>query len=102
MQHELKILPAWFEAWMRGQKTCELRKDDREPRFEVGDELLLREWLPSYFDVEYVVPGSTLTRDVVRPARYTSRTLSVRICGILRGHEGLAPGYCLMSCERVT
>lgn len=42
--HSLKIAPEPFEAVKRDLKTAEYRRDDREPRFEVGDVLLLREW----------------------------------------------------------
>lgn len=83
MQHELKILPEHFMAWLCGEKSCELRKDDRE--FRRSDMLLLREW----------VSGG------VGGGHYTGRSITVRVLGVLRGHEGLAPGYCLMSCERV-
>lgn len=41
MTHELKILPEYFGAVEQGQKTAELRFNDRG--FAVGDELLLRE-----------------------------------------------------------
>lgn len=85
MQHELKILPEYYEAKLRGLKPWELRKDDRN--FEVGDTLREREFL-----------DDLLTS---RPC-YTGRELVERITYILRGHEGLSPGYCLMSCERVT
>ena len=88
MIHELKILPEHFEAWQRGEKTCELRKDDREPRFEAGDWLWQQE----------IVPDGTSDTGF----RYTDRDITVRVLGVLRGHEGLAPGYCLMSCERVS
>lgn len=88
MIHELKILPEHFEAWQRGEKTCELRKDDREPRFEAGDDLLLNEL-------------ANITWSGVPVLGFTGRSITVRVLGVLRGHEGLAPGYCLMSCERM-
>lgn len=40
--HELKCWPRPFQATWDGIKLFELRKNDRE--FEVGDELLLREY----------------------------------------------------------
>lgn len=40
--HELKILPQYFEAVKSGEKTFELRKDDRD--FQVGDVLMLKEF----------------------------------------------------------
>lgn len=44
MTHELKTWPTYFQAIKRGDKTCEVRKNDR--CFAVGDTLLLREWCP--------------------------------------------------------
>jgi len=40
--HELKILPQYFRELYRGNKTFELRKDDRD--YQVGDYLVLREY----------------------------------------------------------
>lgn len=87
MHHELKILPEFFEAWKRGEKTCELRKDDR--LYSTRDTLRLREAI--------VATGRGHSRTPV----YTGQEITVRVLGILRGHEGLAPGYCLMSCEEI-
>ena len=42
--HELKILPEFFKEVRSGNKTAELRIDDRD--FTVGDVMVLREWLP--------------------------------------------------------
>ena len=41
MIHDLKILPEYFVEVVRGNKTFEVRKDDRP--FNVGDELILYE-----------------------------------------------------------
>ncbi len=86
--HDLKILPVHFESWRMGEKTCELRRDDREPRFEKGDELQLREFTPAP-DVKGVSSAGT----------YTKRYLRVLVTGVLREHEGLAPGYALLYCR---
>lgn len=40
--HYLKIYPKYFNAVLNGKKTFELRKNDRG--FQVGDDILLREW----------------------------------------------------------
>jgi Domain of unknown function (DUF3850) len=45
MRHELKCWPAYFAAILAGTKTFEIRKNDRG--FQVGDELLLKEWDPA-------------------------------------------------------
>lgn len=41
-QHELKTWPAYFEATWRGDKTFEIRYEDRG--FQKGDTVILREW----------------------------------------------------------
>ena len=45
--HELRSWPPFFQAVVDGRKRFEIRKDDREPRFQVGDCLVLCEWEPS-------------------------------------------------------
>ena len=42
--HNLKCWPVPFAAIAKGIKTYEIRKNDRD--FEVGDILILREWVP--------------------------------------------------------
>lgn len=42
--HELKTWPEFFHVVISGEKTFELRRDDRV--FRAGDTLHLREWLP--------------------------------------------------------
>lgn len=61
--HELKCWPHFFEAMERGEKTFEIRRNDR--KYVVGDTLKLRKFDPSYgfipgqepllFDVTYVM-----------------------------------------------
>jgi ASC-1-like (ASCH) protein len=43
-RHELRILPQYFDAVNKGNKTFEVRKNDR--KFAVGDQLILNEWDP--------------------------------------------------------
>jgi hypothetical protein len=43
--HYLKTWPGYFAAVVRGDKSFELRKADRD--FTVGDSLILQEFLPS-------------------------------------------------------
>lgn len=72
--HELKSWPAEFTAVLHGKKTFEIRKDDRKPRFEIGDKLVLREFLPG-------------------GPRYTGRTI-VAFIGYVERSECLPVGWC--------
>lgn len=53
MIHELKILPDYFNAVIKGEKTFEIRKNDRP--FQTGDMLALNE-----FDGQYYTGNSCL------------------------------------------
>ena len=63
MIHDLKIWPEYFNVILSGEKTFELRKDDRG--FRAGDTLLLKEWTQhggytgreKAFVVTYVLSG---------------------------------------------
>lgn len=44
--HELKILPQYFEEVLKGNKTFEIRKNDRN--FKIRDILILKEWVEGY------------------------------------------------------
>ena len=41
-EHKLKTLPKFWDAILRGEKTFELRYNDRD--FKKGDTLLLKRW----------------------------------------------------------
>ena len=75
MTHYLKIAPEWFETVKSGIKTFEVRKDDREPKYAVNDELILEE-----FDGE----------------KYTGESLKVLVTLVLR-EKYCKEGYCIMS-----
>ncbi len=71
-QHELKIWPEFFNKVLSGEKTFELRKDDRA--FRAGDVLILKEWNPktkkytgreSDYYVPYIMSGFGLKKDWV-------------------------------------
>lgn len=55
-EHNLKILPEYYEQVLFRNKTFELRKDDRG--YQVGDRLVLNE-----FDGEKLT-GRTVTREI--------------------------------------
>lgn len=93
--HELKTSPEHFAKVAEGEKTGDLRRDDREPRFEVGDLLILRE-----FDEERG-PVSRSTGFDQEPG-YTGYFVVRRVTHVLREHPGIAPGYALLSIESPT
>jgi hypothetical protein len=76
--HDLKVLPEFFNAVFIGDKTFEVRRNDRG--FKVGDVLNLR---------EYELGGE----------RYTGRALRMTVSYILEGAElsVIPDGYCVMS-----
>lgn len=82
--HHLKTWPEFFADLLTGEKTFELRNDDR--KFRIGDQLILQEWDP-------------LTK------LYSGRETRRRVIHILR-HDpdaacaagmGLRPGHVIMS-----
>lgn len=87
-QHDLKIWPEYFEAVKRAEKLFQFRRDDREPRFEVGDILTLREW-------------DEANCEGFEDQGYTGRRLRVSVSYILRPAENspvpIPDGYCVMA-----
>lgn len=87
--HELKSWPDFFEPVLSGERTFELRVNDR--KFRVGDGLLLRE----YDD---------------RRAKYTGRELKKRIINMVDGigpgciapMRGLSRGYVILGLADLT
>jgi hypothetical protein len=75
--HELKTAPVFFAAVARGDKTAEVRNNDRA--FRLGDELILREWRSQ--------------------GGYSGESVRRVITHILRheDHPGIAPGYVILS-----
>jgi len=88
MRHELKTDPAAFQAVVDGQKTFEIRKNDRG--FALGDELLLRE--TCYTGAE-IAAGA--------PLEYSGRELIVVISYLITGPiYGLSAGWSILSIQR--
>lgn len=84
--HELKTDSEVFEAVLRGEKTYEIRKDDRG--FNVGDELRLRETAST---------GAQM-KCYGFPLEYTGREVTKTVSHILRGPiYGLAEGWAILS-----
>lgn len=79
--HHLKTHPKYFDAVARGEKTFEVRKNDRD--FQPGDVVVLQRWDPDtrdysrlrakmdktppyedlVFDVGFVLPGNFFGED---------------------------------------
>jgi hypothetical protein len=77
--HTLKTLPDYFRAVESGEKTFEIRKNDRD--FKVGDILVLEEWTG---------------------ADFTGRKISREVTYLLPGDQfGIADGYCIMGIRRL-
>lgn len=78
MIHELKTLQPFFWMVWDGEKTAEIRKDDRG--FKIADVLILREWSPN--------------------TGYSGCYMEMSITSIVRAEDfpdALQPGYCLLS-----
>ena len=78
MEHLLKIIPQFYTEVSTGNKTFEIRKNDRG--YQVGDTLLLCEWLPEH----EIFTGNSIRKEVIY---------------ILHGHsfEGLDEHYVVMA-----
>jgi hypothetical protein len=75
--HELKTWPEYFQEVENGNKTFELRKNDRD--YKVGNILILREWCP-------------------KNAEYSGRIIKRGIKYVLKDAEafGLRDGYVIL------
>ncbi|HHL2558214.1 TPA: ASCH/PUA domain-containing protein [Yersinia enterocolitica] len=73
--HKLKIIPEYFQAVIEGDKTAELRMNDRD--FTVGDYLLLAEWDEESFE-------------------YSGREITVKIIHITQCNFAV-PNYVMLS-----
>lgn len=75
--HELKTWPEYFQQIVDGNKTFEVRRDDRG--FQVGDLLMLCEYEPE---------GALLT----------GQRIGMTVTSILHGGQfGIEPGFVVMS-----
>lgn len=83
--HELKTDPEVFDAVARGDKTYEIRRNDRN--FLVGDMLILHE-------TRYT--GQEMSGPEPRPLEFTGRTETRIVSHVLEGY-GLQPGWAILS-----
>ena len=87
MKHELKTDPAVFIASQEGDKSFEIRLNDRG--YQIGDHLLLRETKHSGEEMK-----------AGKPLAYTGREYLVRVKYILSGY-GLKEDWVIMSVVHV-
>lgn len=90
VEHRLKTWPSYFDAMKRGEKTFEVRRDDRG--FQKGDILVLqRTQEENVFAVDWVY-GS----DPLRAKQEMRRRVVYVLTG---GRFGIEPGYVVMQTE---
>lgn len=84
--HEVKSWPEFFEATLSGAKPFDVRINDRDGEYRVGDTLWHREWNPEANDEE---------------GEYTGREARYLVTFVLSGDDslvtrGIEPGYVVM------
>jgi hypothetical protein len=81
--HHLKTWPVFFSRLASGEKTFEVRKNDRD--YQVGDTLVCEEWNPDQ-------PN----------AGYTGNSLRFLVTYVMPGGNfGIAPAFCVLGIRRV-
>ena len=88
--HHLKTWPVFFQAIRGGDKSFDVREDDRG--FMVGDELVLEEWAGG-------APATADTDIDTHRGCYTGEVELRRVGYILRGFIGLKPGWVVLGFE---
>ena len=85
MTHELKTHPGEFQAVLDGIMPFQLRRNDRD--FRVGDQLLLREWIPDHQVVGAPIPPlpKPMPNRFIRG--YTGRKITVRVDYIMDSYQ---------------
>jgi hypothetical protein len=80
--HELKCWPVFFDATYRGEKSFELRKNDRD--YRAGDMIILRRYNPAFQE-------------------YTGLQMKMIITCVLDGSAvgGLQEGYAILGIQEV-
>lgn len=87
MNHELKTLPVFFKEILSGNKTAEMRRDDK--CFQKGDIVTLREYDPK--------------KHALTDCCYTGQEILVEITHVLHGEEwGIKDGYAMLSFKKIS
>lgn len=96
MTHKLKTLPHYWDAVARGEKTFEVRRDDRG--FQKGDDVALVRSDGRHVDP----PGGWKIGETSR-AQEERSTIHRRITYILTGGQfGIEPGFVVMGLREVS
>ena len=102
--HALKTLPIYFDAALRGDKTFEVRKNDRD--FQTGDTLILKEWDPTRVEpYDYFKPPTAQPPAPVSPGAFTGREITATASYILHdtwGQFGLERGHVVIGLSEVS
>jgi hypothetical protein len=89
-EHKLKCIDIYWDAIASGEKTFEVRRNDRA--FQTGDTLILRKIDAQGYNV--APPGEY---------SFTESLLRKRITYILQGGQfGIEPAYCVLGLGEVT
>ena len=85
MIHELKILPEYFEPVIKGEKTFEIRVNDRD--FKMGDYLALNE----YWDGKYTGRSCMVYVDYILDDSFLLPVgmvaMSIKPCALIRTRD---------------
>ncbi len=105
MNHILKCWPGFFDAVDSGDKTFEVRLDDRG--FKVGDRLTLRRWQPcsEIKDGGHYVQRNDLHANVREDGTWSAKPTIAEIRVLITykmpgGRFGLAPEFCVLGFVR--
>lgn len=93
MKHSLKVNSEYWEPLCSGEKTFEVRRDDRG--FQKGDTLLLRKWGP-----DWNTKRNGYLKGKDRVTESEADTIKMRVTWILTGGQfGIEPGFVVMGLE---
>lgn len=100
MIHELKTWPEFFDAVERGDKTFEVRLDDRG--FQVGDELVLMRWQPAKTPIPDWPQGYFVDKDGIGTNDCGAARIRVRVTYKLPGGRfGINEAWCVLGFQRI-